>query len=160
MELIYLEKEIKMNKNEFVQMAGCADGWMINRAGVVKSTNGKTLIISPAGNVTVKLVNGNNRAVKVSELLERNFGINAADSEALNIVESNESTELVPEVTQEDKIAAGGDLSAFSIYELEAEIDRRKLELTCNTVVGILNKATADYGRDVVDAAIAKFAGI
>jgi len=156
-----LEKEIEVNKKEFVQLAGCADGWMINRAGVVKSTNGKTLVVSPAGNVTVKLVNGNNRAVKVSELLERNFGINAADSEVGNTVESNESVELVSEATQEDKIATVSDLSCFSIEELENEINRRiKIYNSTNEVVEILNKATTDYGRDVVDAAIAKFTGI
>lgn len=148
-----------MNKNEFVQLAGCAEGWMINRAGVVKSASGKTLIVSPAGNVTVKLVNGNNRAVKVSELLERNFGLNAVDSEVTNTVESNGSTDLVSEATQESEIVPESVLSAFSIYELEAEISRRKLQFI-DEVVLILNKANIDYGRDVVDAAIAKFAGI
>jgi hypothetical protein len=159
LELIYLEKEIKMNKNEFVQLAGCADGWMINRAGVVKSASGNTLIVSPAGNVTVKLVNGNNRAVKIAELLERNFGLNAVDSEVTNTVESNGSTDLVSEATQEDKIVPESVLMRFSVVELEAEISRRKLQFI-DEVVLILNKANIDYGRDVVDAAIAKFAGI
>lgn len=148
-----------MNKNEFVQLAGCAEGWMINRAGVVKSANGKTLIVSPAGNVTVKLVNGNNRAVKIAELLERNFGLNAVDSEVTNTVESNGSTDLVSEATQEDKIVPESVLMRFSVVELEAEISRRKLQFI-DEVVLILNKANIDYGRDVVDAAIAKFAGI
>ena len=148
-----------MNKNEFVQMAGCADGWMINRAGVVKSTNGKTLIISPAGNVTVKLVNGNNRAVKVSELLERNFGGNAADSEAVNTVESNQIAEVVAEVTQEQENKIVRDLSSYSIEELRAEIDRQKLQAV-DLIVEWLDGAKKDFGSDVVDAAITKFTGI
>ena len=111
-----------MNKNEFVQLAGCAEGWMINRAGVVKSANGNTLIVSPAGNVTVKLVNGNNRAVKIAELLERNFRLNAVDSEVTNTVESNGSTDLVSEATQEDKIVPESVLMRFSVVELEAEM--------------------------------------
>lgn len=143
-----------MNKNEFVQLAGCAEGWMINRAGVVKSANGNTLIVSPAGNVTVKLVNGNNRVVKIAELLERNFRLNAVDSEVTNTVESNGSTDLVSEATQEDKIVPESVLMRFSVVELEAEISRRKLQFI-DEVVLILNKANIDYGRDVVDAAIA-----
>ena len=140
-------------------MAGCADGWMINRAGVVKSTNGKTLIISPAGNVTVKLVNGNNRAVKVSELLERNFGGNAADSEAVNTVESNQIAEVVAEVTQEQENKIVRDLSSYSIEELRAEIDRQKLQAV-DLIVEWLDGAKKDFGSDVVDAAITKFTGI
>lgn len=148
-----------MNKNEFVQLAGCAEGWMINRAGVVKSASGKTLIVSPAGNVTVKLVNGNNRAVKVSELLERNFGGNAADSEAVNTVESNQIAEVVAEVTQEQENKIVRDLSSYSIEELRAEIDRQKLQAV-DLIVEWLDGAKKNFGSDVVDAAITKFTGI
>lgn len=147
-----------MSGNEFVQMAGCADGWMINRAGDVKSASGKLLQHSPDGKVTVKLVNGNSRAVKVAELSERNFGVEAADSEAVNAVESNEIAEVVPEVTQGQENKIVRDLSSYSIEELRAEIDRQKLQAV-DLIVEWLDGAKKDFGSEVVVAAVNKFLG-
>lgn len=114
---------------EFVQLAGCAEDWTINRAGVVKSASGKLLQKSPDGKVTVKLVDGNHRAVKVDELLQRNFV-------------------MLPLST----------LLHFTLDELEAEIKRRKLQFI-DEVVEMLNKAKADYDSETVVAAVNKFMG-
>lgn len=147
-----------MRKNEFVQLAGCAEGWIINRAGEVKSASGKILKASADGKVTVKSINGNNRAVKVEELLERNFGVNAADSKAVNTVESNEIDEVAPEVTQEQQFKPVSDLSYFSMYQLEAEIERRKLQFI-DEIVKMLNQARTDYGSEITIAAVNRFMG-
>ena len=144
--------------SNFKQLAGCADGWMINISGDVKSASGKLLQHSPDGKVTVKLANGNHRAVKVSELLERNFGGNAADSEAVNTVESNQIAEVVAEVTQEQENKIVRDLSSYSIEELRAEIDRQKLQAV-DLIVEWLDGAKKDFGSEVVVAAVNKFLG-
>ena len=152
-----------MSKNEFVQLAGCAKGYVISKDGVVKSASGKTLQHSPDGKVTVKRDNnGKNWVCYVSDLLDRNFvallEVNAADSEAVNAVESNEIAELVPDVTQEREFMPVSNLCYFSIDEMEAEIKRRKLQFI-DEVVEILNKAKADYGSEIVVAAVNKSMG-
>lgn len=146
-----------MSRNEFVQLAGCAKGYVINKDGVVKYPNGRVIKITD-GEVTVKLVNGHHRVVKVDELLERNFGVEAADSEAVNAVESNEIAEVVPEVTQEQENKIVRDLSSYSIEELRAEIDRQKLQAV-DLIVEWLDGAKKDFGSEVVVAAVNKFLG-
>lgn len=158
LKLICLKKEIEMRKNEFVQLAGCAEGWIINRAGEVKSASGKILKASADGKVTVKSINGNNRAVKVEELLERNFGVNAASNEAVNEVEANEIVDVGHEVTPKEEFKPVSDLSYFSMYQLEAEIERRKLQFI-DEIVQILNQARTDHGSEITIAAVNRFMG-
>lgn len=141
---------------EFVQLAGCAEDWTINRAGVVKSASGKLLQKSPDGKVTVKLVNGNHRAVKVDELLQRNFVISS--SEAKKVMESNKIAEIMQEDTAIAEIIPLSTLLHFTLDELEAEIKRRKLQFI-DEVVEMLNKAKADYDSETVVAAVNKFMG-
>lgn len=144
-----------MSNNEFVQLAGCANGYVINKDGVVKYPNGRVIKILD-GEVTVKLVNGNHRAVKVDELLQRNFVISS--SEAKKVMESNKIAEIMQEDTAIAEIIPLSTLLHFTLDELEAEIKRRKLQFI-DEVVEMLNKAKADYDSETVVAAVNKFMG-
>lgn len=130
--------------SNFKQLAGCADSWMINRAGIVKSANGKELKESDDGKVTVKLINGQMRAVKVLELIERNFG-DSDTTPALNC-SGKEPEAKEPEINP---------LLAYTDNELEAEIKRRKV----NQIIDVLDAAEHGYGMDIVGEAIDTFLG-
>lgn len=120
--------------SEFIQISGAVDGYIINRAGIVRNPAGRELKPFGINQVKIKVLNGQMRTVSIKQLVLRNFGDKSKDE-----IVSDAVTEVVcgvdntPQLVEAreviDDVVVDNLLSKFSLEELELEIKIRKEEL-------------------------------